>query len=63
LNDGLHLTGEGDALVADLVKQTVQERWPELAPEAMRWDVPEWSELAAAEDAGAALAAHFANQA
>lgn len=63
LNDGLHLTEEGDALVAELLTKQVQQRWPALTPEAMRWDVPEWSDLAEAADAQELLTAHFAQQA
>ena len=60
LNDGLHLTPEGNALVGKLVLGVIHDAFEQLKPESMKWDVPEWSELMDAEDAGAAVAAHIA---
>lgn len=63
LCDGLHLTPEGNAAVGAAVAEVVAATWPELRPEAMPWDVPEWAALAAAGDVGAALEAHRAARA
>ena len=45
LCDGLHLTPEGNTLVGTLLQQLIEANFPELAPENLALDVPEWSEL------------------
>lgn len=60
LCDGLHLTAKGNAVVGEMVLQQVETSFPELAPDVMKWDVPEWTLLAEAEDAGQEVTAHLA---
>ena len=62
LCDGLHLTEAGNRRVGELLVRAVQARWPELRPEAMPLDVPEWSALVEDTDVAAALAAHVAQR-
>ena len=61
LNDGLHLTPEGNQFVGKLVLKTITENFKQLQPEKMKWDVPEWSAMADAENAEEVVATYRAN--
>lgn len=45
LNDGLHLTAEGNALVGKLVEDAVNKAYPHLDAAVLSMDLPDWSEL------------------
>jgi len=45
LNDGLHLSAEGNALVAQALLAAVATHAPHLAPDALPWDFPYWKDV------------------
>lgn len=61
LDDGLHLTPEGNAKVHEMVMEAIGQKWPHLVPDAMPFDLPDWSVLAEADGQSVetVLHAHF----
>ena len=59
LNDGLHLTPEGNQLLSRLVQAAILKAYPALTPEALPWDLPEWADVADASDPAAAVRRHL----
>lgn len=46
LNDGLHFAEEGDRLLHTLLLELIERQLPQLAPAALSYDLPEWSDWA-----------------
>jgi lysophospholipase L1-like esterase len=62
LNDGLHLTPKGNTLVGTLVLDCISTNFTLLHPEKLRFDLPEWSEMASSTDAAATVTAFLQNK-
>lgn len=45
LCDGLHLTAEGNVIVAEAVMETFKRELPKIAPDALQRPFPEWREI------------------
>jgi lysophospholipase L1-like esterase len=45
LNDGLHLSAEGNALVAQALLAAIATHAPHLVPDALPWDFPYWKDV------------------
>ena len=50
LNDGLHLTAQGNELVYDSLQNLINKEFPGLAPEEKSFDVPDYKSLAEGDD-------------
>jgi len=59
LNDGLHLTPKGNTLVGTLVLECINTNYSALKPEKLRFDLPEWSEMASTTDGASAVKSYL----
>lgn len=59
LNDGLHLTPKGNTLVGTLVLESIRKNYSALQPEKLKFDLPEWSEMASTTDGAEAIKSYL----
>jgi isoamyl acetate esterase len=59
LCDGLHLTPKGNTLVGNLVLECINTNFSSLQPEKLRFDLPEWREMASSTDGAAVVKAYL----
>ncbi|KAG0166516.1 hypothetical protein DFQ28_007190 [Apophysomyces sp. BC1034] len=50
LFDGLHLNGNGNQVLYDLLMETIGHEFPEIHPDALEMELPYWRELTTSKD-------------